>query len=680
MLSNNQTYEMLDRKDPPVTVRSIEDENEGSQDLYSNTLAYQPHDWPTEPGRLQEDHQYEFMMNAYDAFLCFIPLFLIAKTTLCIVAWSWDRENTGYYFDQISLLTTFLIEFNEQVVTAFTIVFVTIMTTMTRRLALYHAQEGAYITDIEQLQASISLPSTIKMVFSLRKFTKFSAALVAVWSFYYLGSQASKREYAYAPSAPYHDLAAIYPTDDLGSQFDLVNDVNSTLSDALPFLNNAMTDAYESSWRNAKLGKSDGLDSTGQTLIPDLDTSTWMEPTAFDWVKVRPSEFYYVSRAGRPLPVNSTSRPYKTDEGKTVVDTYWSDTRIVGDYTFKANHMKLACSSIDVFPIERFPIGTVPNMMLALNVSALADDSSTLIAQPTILEFWARWNSTYGFGNPESGYSAPLFNNQSAGSVKVSCNVTRPRVEMRISCQDTGCLVKQARYLHVNLTDLYNTPISKPAFASSFLSNLIWSFGVPDERYYGMNSEQYWYGQTYLIEYANVTETDLEEYNQTMEEYREDTLSSVSHALTEAVNTYWNVALNASTPFETLSGSYPGWESITVHGAIYDQRYEIYWPWIAVDYFSCLLLLVAAAYSFWLRKKTLAPDIFGYVSSLTRDNPHVPVPPGGSTMSGIERARHLQDYKLKIVDVKGGEVGKVGVAVAHQSTTFDRLSKQRKYM
>lgn len=101
-----------------------------------------------------------------------------------------------------------------KLVTAFTIVFVTIMSTLVKRLALYRAQQGATVSDLEQLQASISLPSTIKTVFSLRKFTVSSAALVAVWSFYYLGSQSSKREYGYVASGPYHYIRAVYPTHD----------------------------------------------------------------------------------------------------------------------------------------------------------------------------------------------------------------------------------------------------------------------------------------------------------------------------------------------------------------------------------------------------------------------------------------------------------------------------------
>ncbi|KAL4770044.1 hypothetical protein BDW60DRAFT_209445 [Aspergillus nidulans var. acristatus] len=47
----------------------------------------------------------------------------------------------------------------------------------------------------------------------------------------------------------------------------------------------------------------------------------------------------------------------------------------------------------------------------------------------------------------------------------------------------------------------------------------------------------------------------------------------------------------------------------------------------------------------------MASDILGYVSSLTRNNPYVPVPDGGSTLSGFERARLLRDMEVQILNV-----------------------------
>jgi hypothetical protein len=48
------------------------------------------------------------------------------------------------------------------------------------------------------------------------------------------------------------------------------------------------------------------------------------------------------------------------------------------------------------------------------------------------------------------------------------------------------------------------------------------------------------------------------------------------------------------------------------------------------------------------------PDILGYISSLTRDNPYIPLPPGGSTPDATERTILLKDLVIKLGDVNPG--------------------------
>jgi hypothetical protein len=77
---------------------------------------------------------------------------------------------------------------------------------MVRRWALYKAQQSACHLELKQLQASISLSSTVKMIGSLRSFGKMKIGLVPMWCFYYLGSQACKSEHALANSRPFRIL------------------------------------------------------------------------------------------------------------------------------------------------------------------------------------------------------------------------------------------------------------------------------------------------------------------------------------------------------------------------------------------------------------------------------------------------------------------------------------------
>jgi hypothetical protein len=74
---------------------------------------------------------------------------------------------------------------------------------------------------------------------------------------------------------------------------------------------------------------------------------------------------------------------------------------------------------------------------------------------------------------------------------------------------------------------------------------------------------------------------------------------------------------------------------------------------------------------------TATPDI----SSMTRDNPHMRLPDGGSTMSGPERARALGKIKVKIADLGSqSEVGHIGLAAVHPDIELGNVQKKKVYM
>ena len=113
---------------------------------------------------------------------------------------------------------------------------------------------------------------------------------------------------------------------------------------------------------------------------------------------------------------------------------------------------------------------------------------------------------------------------------------------------------------------------------------------------------------------------------------------------------------------------------------MWDPHYELSLPWTIIDIITSCVLLGAAVLSIILKRRTVAPDIFGYVSSMTRDNPHLLLPEGGSTLSGVERAKALRKLKVKITDLnEEGEVGRIGLAAADAERHI-ALSKTKQYV
>lgn len=524
--------------------------------------------------------------------------------------------------------------------------FITIITTAVRRLVLWKAQNGAYLVELEQLQASISLPSTMKAALSLRAFRIRTAVLLLIWSFYYIGSQASKREFGLTDSAPYHILSAAYTSPNAPSEF------AGNLSDLDIGGRNQYMIMYLLS---TGVSEDQGYDGSGSVLVPSLevaldpygsstelqssvDDTTPAKPDAHGWVDVsRSSNNVWTSYVGLQL--------YVYDDRYGAVLSGYENERVMGDFEFATSYTTLNCSHPVLQKYEAFPDGTLSGLYTSLNMSSHTMDTngSDEVDGVTNLELWYRWNYT-------DYYSRISYQ----GSWRSLCGIETSHVEVKVHCGMNGCSARSMRFSKDYNLLKRETPFKNADFASAFLSNLLLSTGAPDDPN----------GSDSLVE-ANIAAVFA--YDQTTASWQDigSTMRKISLFLERLINTYYalsqpeNIHLSLQENQED-----PTVALTTLHGAIYDPQYRISVPWIIADFISCAILLVAALASFWLRRRTLAPDIFGYVSSSTRDNPYLDLPEGGSTLSGLDRARLLKNVKIKIADVSANheEAGRIGVS------------------
>lgn len=85
--------------------------------------------------------------------------------------------------------------------------------------------------------------------------------------------------------------------------------------------------------------------------------------------------------------------------------------------------------------------------------------------------------------------------------------------------------------------------------------------------------------------------------------------------------------------------------------------------WFALLVASSSVVFVTGVIAIVLKRKTLGPEMFGFVSSMTYENPWLRIPSGGTMLDGMERARLLKDVEVCIGDVRGNEeVGHIAVA------------------
>jgi hypothetical protein len=85
-------------------------------------------------------------------------------------------------------------------------------------------------------------------------------------------------------------------------------------------------------------------------------------------------------------------------------------------------------------------------------------------------------------------------------------------------------------------------------------------------------------------------------------------------------------------------------------------------PWILLLLFCSITLLLLGIANMVAAFYVSVPDIFGYVSSLTRENPYVDVPDSGTMRDDADRTRTLRDLRVQLADVRvGDEAGYIGL-------------------
>lgn len=569
-----------------------------------------------------------------------------------------------------------------QMVTAFTIVFVAIMATTIRRYALYKAQNGAYVSDLEQLHASISLPDTVKMIFFLRKFSFITVALIVVWCFYYLGCQAQEWEYTFALSGSWYNTQAAYANDAAIFHFSGVREEPGSTID---FINTKMK-TYLDTPAESLIFEPPGVDADGDVLIPDMRYEQYLtsrgkksprrrtQKELQSWMTVHPSAETFVTGHGQKLWFHL--KDLHKNASKQGIWDYAGPpegTRVLGEFKFRTSYLDMECASLEALPITSFPKDVADQMSTSINMTA--DEASAL----RTFDIYHKWTPSYWSDlGTNISKSSPVINGMRSGILHITCNITRPDVEIEAKCSEVSCVPRKMRYIAdtTNPPHIYSTPFDNSTWAFEFFDNFLWSSGNPEtpvRNATGLTLLERWLELPKFVDMLSGASTA-----QFTAAIADDLAHSFSPNITRAMNSYFNLGVSLGIP--SPATGYNNYNTFNFHGAMYEPAYRLHWAWIVLDYVSCILLLVAAIWSFWLRKHTLAPDIFGYVSSLTRDNPHVPVE-GGSALSGVDRAKLMNKVKIRIGNVgQDGDIGKVGIVYIHEDATVIPLCKDRKYI
>jgi hypothetical protein len=309
--------------------------------------------------------------------------------------------------------------------------------------------------------------------------------------------------------------------------------------------------------------------------------------------------------------------------------------------------------------------------------------------------------STYDEGGnfiiQRGGYPSPALANDTIASFNltspngpgtddvsfVNCSMAPRDVESSIFCSDQSCQVTAMRNLTVDLSSWWNTDFPDISISFGFLP--LTTVGVVNHGSKMTSSlTEMWlqdpdssFVAEAFGEFANLSQLPL------------PTLSRNFEVL---YNTYWQSTYGAQYLFGNLSTDMSLYNNIS--GAVFGEpvidfntsqvtitssdgeQYACNMTFAAfLLIISCLLFLAGMA-SLVLMSMTLAPDILGYVSSYTRDNPFAALDQA-SHLDGLERARAMKEMRVTLGDVNiGCETGHIAFAV---TAGVQRLQKDRVY-
>ncbi|KAF3024386.1 hypothetical protein E8E14_014390 [Neopestalotiopsis sp. 37M] len=531
----------------------------------------------------------------------------------------------------------------------FPIIFAAIVSKFFRTLALFLAERGTTLGTIERLVGSQSLFSTVEKQFVLRGQYLLGCSMILLWILSPVGGQLALRLLSISPSfATYNSTIRYLPiAASLTSSMEGADAIGSGWASYGPiFMTSLITSR---GWSNSS------QDLYGNTKIPSLD---------------RMGSVHAVDADGWIVLNDSQTIPYSSILGVPVVGippAGWLS------FDIQSRYMVVDCST----PVLQI------NSTIFYNDSGTNDGSGAKdwLSGASFTTQQPEWNSS-----SEAPLKA-LFNISSTNDIGrasdisfASCSVSPRDVQSSVYCRDQLCRVLAMRKLPVEVSSW-----KRQYFLVRQSLDVLPLATIGTIRHGSLSS-------------SSLTEQWIQEPDSTYDMFQLTNLSRLPEATLSRnfelmFNTFFQSTFGAEYLFGNLSTNMSLYDNITHVTNPLEQTLDFNTSQVTITKlegqqytcnikFASLLIVISSILfliciiSITIETNTLAPDILGYVSSLTRDNPFVPCGEA-SYLDGLDRAKVLNDMMVGIGDVKpGSETGHIAVASTAEMT---RLQRDRAY-
>ena len=487
---------------------------------------------------------------------------------------------------------------------------------------------------------SLTIFGAFEMQALLRTFDILGLALVVLWAFSPLGGQASLRLLDQGVQSALTNTTLKY----LSSDSDSIFDEGVSSWESLGFLINTV---YLAALLTPPAGQIADMDTWSNVKIPAIETFELAgKPDASGWFEVSADNTSYPSLLGLPIAgiSSSGSSTFNVESHYMVVfcpNVSSSESEITAIGGFQANFTRPQGGLEELLPYQLpYPEGK------AVNVDFAAGSSTNALA-----------------------FTAQGF-------------VTRSSVESIIACEGRSCGVTHIRRSIFDQRPANYTPLSVGLNAPS-LSNA-WPLSSNSIHHPGDSTptEYFLLDPTLSNLDATVEEGGVNLIGMSAEVF--------SHRFSLLLNTYWQCSVapwyrtgNFPSNLSLLNDSNalfgPFFNTTTATVRIDTDIFLCNKTWATILLVAASLLIACGLYGAMVKHRLRGPQVLGYVSTLTRDNPYLHLPDGGCTLDGLERARILKNMKVQFRDVApDAEVGHIALTHSKNSSR-KRLASGRLY-
>lgn len=478
---------------------------------------------------------------------------------------------------------------------------------------------------LELLVGSQSISGAVQRAVLLRQLSLTSTLVVVLWGLSPLGGQSSLRVLNTKELSVFGNQSVYY--------FDTSNDTNSWLNGAMGGGSNLkwISSIYQACLLAPNRTLSSATDLWNNVKIPMIETLPEYDQdnTANPWVSVNSSQrLAYSSLTGLMI----AGLPSERNSNFTVESNY-----------FTLGHLN-----------DRWFNTTG-------GYGGVQDWVGSLMSEEVVIGL----NSAGFFINTSSNVNDNMLNivygSLTSGNVAAfNFSLLTSHVESQVVCEGQVCQVVGMRRSPRNLR-----PSNSTSFADkSVWMNLFTGFSVAT----GVGAD----GETSPTAlYVAGSDTPFDPFQLASGlTIKNLTALDVSVRLATLLNTYWFSSLTVALVATEATGTTVNMTAIekgddlffiaakaTANTALTQTVYAADHVWVGITAAVSIILLFCGVLGMFFKYAAVAPDILGYVSTMTRDNPYCEVEVGDydGMLDGLERARLLKDVRLQIKDAKWWE-------------------------